>query len=65
MIKMSKRKQYEVWFTENNREQGFTDYIINIDTARIAADSLKKSKKRSNVRILEMSNFNNTIKFIL
>ena len=58
-------KQYVVWFTENNHEQGFTDYIINIDTARIAARSFKKNKERSNIRILEMSNFNNTIKFIL
>jgi hypothetical protein len=58
-------KQYEVWFTENNQEHGFTDYIINIETARIAADSFKKSKERTNVRILEMSYFNNsTIRFL-
>ncbi|MCB2294514.1 hypothetical protein LGK95_13450 [Clostridium algoriphilum] len=62
---MSTTKQYEVCFTENNQEQWFTDYIINIETARIAAKSFERSNEKSNVRILEMSNFDRTIKFIL
>ena len=62
---MDTTKQYEIWFTENNQEYGFTKDIDNIDIARIVAESFKLGKKRSNVRILEISLFNNTIKFNL
>jgi len=62
---MEMTKQYEIWFTENNQEHEFTKDIVNIDIARIVAESFKKGKERSNVRILEISLFNNTIKFNL
>jgi len=62
---MSTTKQYEVCFTENNKEQEFIENIINVDIARNVAEIFKKIKETSNVRILEMSNFNRTIKFIL
>ena len=60
---MSLAKQYEVWFTENNEQHGFTKDIFNIDIARTVAKSFEKAKERSNVRILEISIFDNTIKF--
>ena len=62
---MKTTKQYEVCFTENNQEQWFTDYITNIETARIVAKGFERNNVRSNVRILEMSNFDRTLKFIL
>jgi len=60
---MSTTKKYEIWFTENNKIKGFPQDIFNIDLARIIAESFKNIKERSNVRILEISNFDNTIKF--
>jgi hypothetical protein len=62
---MSTTKQYEVWFTENNQDYSFTKDIANIDIARTVAESFKNTKERSNVRILEISIFNNTIRFNL
>jgi len=58
-------KEYEVWFTEDNQEYGCSKDIDNIDMARTVAESFRTAKERSNVRILEISIFNNTIKFNL
>lgn len=60
---MRSNKQYEIWFTENNQIQGFSKDIFSIEMARIVAESFKRIKERSNVRILEMSNFDYTITF--
>ena len=62
---MGTTKQYEIWFTENNEQHGFTNDIANIDIARTVAEKFKNWKEKSNVRILEISNFGNTIKFNL
>jgi len=62
---MDTTKQYEVWFKENNQEHGFTKDIVNIEIARIVAESFKNGKEISHVRILEISLFDNTIKFNL
>ena len=58
-------KQYEVWFKEDNQEHEFTKDIVNIDIARIVAESFKKGKEISHVRILEISILDKTIKFNL
>ena len=58
-------KQYEVWFTEDNQEYGVTKDIDNIDIARAVAESFKSEKERSNIRILEISIFDSTIRFNL
>ena len=62
---MDTTKQYEVWFKENNQEHGFTKDIVNIEIARIVAESFKNGKEISHVRILEISIIDKTIKFNL
>ena len=62
---MDTTKQYEIWFTENNEQHSFTNDIANIDVARIVAEKFKNWEEKSNVRILEISNFGTTIKFNL